>query len=317
MPEGIHANIGAIQTMEAACDRFARMVADRLPDMERELRQVSDALDDRRDELCRKISNLQDEISAADGDEDTSWARSQVEDAEEDLASVQRRRRRLSEVGTDFTAHARKAGHLATDHAGRTREFLRGTVDDLKAYLALDAGGVPGNAPNAGSAPMLPGDSLVGASPENTPDHILTTEQEAALHKYTNMDYLPINQALREASTDSKVLYEADQLSQALARLPGFCGPVHRGVYLSQDQSGKYIPGAIIQESAFISTSFMAESALAGNTIFTIRSKTGRSISPYSQYPEESEILFDRGTRFRVLNREISNGITRVEMEEL
>ena len=122
--------------MEAACDRFARTVVDRLPAVERELRQVSDALDDRRDELRREVSSLHDEISSADEEDDTSSARSRLEDAEEELASVQRRSRQLAAAGAVLTAQARKVTHLATDHAVRTREFLRGTVDDLKAYFA-------------------------------------------------------------------------------------------------------------------------------------------------------------------------------------
>lgn len=125
--------------MEVACGRLARAVADRLPFVERELRQASEALDERCAELRREISNLHDEISSADENEDTSWASSRIEEAEDELASAQRRKRRLAETSAAYIMQARKLDHLATDHAVRAREFLRGTVDDLKAYFVANS----------------------------------------------------------------------------------------------------------------------------------------------------------------------------------
>lgn len=142
MGNTVHANLAAIQNMEAACERFAHTVKDTLPSIERELRQVSQALDERCDELRREISNLHDEISSADEDDDNSWARSRLEESEEKLASVQRRSQRLAVAGAAVTGQSRKIDHLATDHAVRTREFLRGTADDLKAYFAQTLEGV-------------------------------------------------------------------------------------------------------------------------------------------------------------------------------
>ena len=131
MSDGVHANIAAIRSMEAACAQFARAVVDRLPAVERQLRLASEALNDRSDDLQREVFTLNDEISSADEDDDTSWARNRVEEAEEELASVQRRIRRLADAGAGLNAQARKVNHLATDHAIRTREFLREAVDDL------------------------------------------------------------------------------------------------------------------------------------------------------------------------------------------
>ncbi len=136
MGENVHASLAAIQNMEAACERFARVVTDRLPSIERELRQVSEALGERRDQLRREISSLHDEISSADEEDDTSWAKSRLDEAEEELASVDRRTRRLAAAGATVTGQVRRINHLATDQAVRTREFLRGTADDLKAYFA-------------------------------------------------------------------------------------------------------------------------------------------------------------------------------------
>lgn len=136
MTDGIHTNINAIQDMEAACDRFARTVAEKLPCLERELQRARETLDSRRDELRHEVVRLQEAISSADEDEDTSWARSRIEFAEEEYALVQRHARQLEEAGAVFEAQSQKIDHLATGHTVRTKEFLRGTVDDLRAYFA-------------------------------------------------------------------------------------------------------------------------------------------------------------------------------------
>lgn len=44
MSDEVHADIAAIQSMEAACEQFARTVFDRLPAIERQLRLASEAL---------------------------------------------------------------------------------------------------------------------------------------------------------------------------------------------------------------------------------------------------------------------------------
>jgi len=149
--DGIQTSVEAIQNMEAACARFARVVVERLPEVERELRQVAGALEDRRSDLRREISSLHDQISSADEDDDVSWERQRLEEAEEELASTQQRIRRLSEASANHTAQARRVEHLATDHAVRTREFLNGAADDLKAYLAKSIDGMSGGVATATS----------------------------------------------------------------------------------------------------------------------------------------------------------------------
>ncbi len=142
--DGIQASVEAIQNMEAACARFARVVVERLPEVERELRQVTDTLEDRRSNLRREISSLHDQISSADEDDDMSWERQRLEEAEDELASMQQRIRRLSEASANYAAQARRVENLATNHAVRTREFLTGAADDLKAYLAKNIDGMSG-----------------------------------------------------------------------------------------------------------------------------------------------------------------------------
>ena len=136
--DGIHSSIKAIQDLEAACARFARTLVERLPDVERELRQVNDTLEDRRSQLRGEIAGLQERLSSGDEDDEDggqAWERQRLEEAEEELASVQRRIRRLSEAGETYAGQARKVEHLAHSHSIQAREFLDGAADDLRAYL--------------------------------------------------------------------------------------------------------------------------------------------------------------------------------------
>lgn len=155
--EGVHSSVKAIQNMEAACARFARALVERLPDVERELRQVTDTLEDRRSHLRGEIAGLQDRLSSEDEEDDLAWERRRLEEAEEELASVQRRIRRLSEAGATYADQFRKVEHLANSHSIQAREFLNGAADDLKAYLGRQNDGSPQTAISSRSAnPIAP-----------------------------------------------------------------------------------------------------------------------------------------------------------------
>ena len=85
------------------------------------------------------------------------------------------------------------------------------------------------------------------------------------------------------------------------AKLPDHIGWVHRGADLTPGQLVRYRPGAVIREHPFTSTAVMAEDRFSGNTHFIIRSYSGRDIGAHSQVPAEREVLFDRSTRFKVM----------------
>ena len=92
-----------------------------------------------------------------------------------------------------------------------------------------------------------------------------------------------------------------EALSSALAKLPDHIGWVHRGANLTPGQLARYRPGAVVREQPFTSTAVMAEDRFTGNTHFIIRSYGGRDVAKYSQVPAEREVLFDRRTRFKVM----------------
>ena len=139
MSSEIHANLGAIQKLETASERFSQFITEQLPYIERELRRVSALLDERLNDLRCEIASLQDDISSAEEDEETIWASSRIDEVEAEIAEVERRIQRLTTVGASVTGQVRKINQLATDHAVKTGEFLRGTASDLNAYFGKKA----------------------------------------------------------------------------------------------------------------------------------------------------------------------------------
>ena len=167
MRDGLHASLDAIQTMESASVRLGSVVADRLPDVTREMRQVQESLDERQDDLRSEISHLQSEIDSSDEDDNVSWAQDRMEEAKRELALVRISINHFGDVVAAYAAQANLVNQLATDHTVRARTFLRGAAEDLRAYFAktLD-GGSPqtgaGLSSSGGGASMGP---LAGQTP--------------------------------------------------------------------------------------------------------------------------------------------------------
>jgi hypothetical protein len=121
---------------------------------------------------------------------------------------------------------------------------------------------------------------------------------------------------------DASQLARIEALNRALEKLPPHSGPVFRSTDLPPEALAQYQPGAIVSESAFLSTSMdlgVAQStAFAGNVEFRILSKSGRDISSVSTFPTEREVLFKTGVPFYVLDRRSDplTGRTIIEMIE-
>ena len=145
-----------------------------------------------------------------------------------------------------------------------------------------------------------------------------------AVHRYTrdgerskrlNRELLKSVAAGRLPPED--VQHFAFTLRAALDKLPDYRGTVLRRVTLKPEQLGKYIPGQVVIEHMFTSTS--KSRPYEGDTHFVIRSRTGKDISGLSARPHEEEVLFRYGTRFRVLSvtPDDGAGYTLVRLDEL
>jgi hypothetical protein len=148
--------------------------------------------------------------------------------------------------------------------------------------------------------------------PAGSPAGLTVTDTDrVALHDYTTNDgYTTMNPFLRDSSgyTDAdKIALQAraDRVSDGLAKLPSEPGTTFRGVQYPDAVLSKYEPGQLVTEHAFTSTSKdpdVAQGAFDGNTLMVVSGRNGKDIAPFSDYPE-AEILYDKGTRFKVTDK--------------
>jgi ADP-ribosyltransferase exoenzyme len=150
----------------------------------------------------------------------------------------------------------------------------------------------------------------------------LTYEEKEAIWRYSaEMLFDEMNQALRSGRPlDPKLRKLVEDLSNGLAKLPPYQGEVYRGVIsMTPEQLARYVPGSIVTEAGFTSTSSSPDIAMGfqGSVKYKIKSKTGRDISTESESSYEDEVLFDAGTKFRVEQVTTDRGVTTIEMEEV
>jgi hypothetical protein len=137
----------------------------------------------------------------------------------------------------------------------------------------------------------------------------LNDEERWSIYAYTNRGYRSTNTKLRSKWRRILPSSEVKKLNSSLNKLPDFAGVVFRGVNMPNAALAKYIPEQVITEQAFTSATQIREVALrsagrgnsdSSSVVFIIESKHGKDIHDYSERPEELEVLFRSGSRFRV-----------------
>jgi hypothetical protein len=179
--------------------------------------------------------------------------------------------------------------------------------------------------------------------PETEAD--MTFQDKSAIRDYTSGDDLSgdnsarYNEPLRRFLTAKDPAAElaaflrspdvglVADLVDALRKVRVYEGVVQRGVALSPEALARYQPGAEVIEPTFLSTSTdprakqVATLPRTNGVIFVIKSKQGRAIARFSNWPSESEVLFQPFSHFRVKSRSIARrgdiAYTRIEMEEI
>lgn len=131
---------------------------------------------------------------------------------------------------------------------------------------------------------------------------------------YTGDDYQTINSALRSGSALNLAGY-ISVLDRALEKLPEYRGYTTRGTNLPDTVGDTYKIGNIVSDPAYFSTSILIQ--YPGRYQLKILSKSGRLVDPISQNKGEGEVLFPRGTRFKVLKRENHQEHINIELEEI
>jgi hypothetical protein len=133
--------------------------------------------------------------------------------------------------------------------------------------------------------------------------HGMTAAEETSLRGYTGSHYVALNTALRAGMMTEQQYVHVANINRALGKLPNMVGTVYRG--RKDSAAHLYKEGMIVEERGFTSTSTneMFSVNWAGGptgTKFQITSKTGKSVKDFSQHPQENEVLFKSGSRFKV-----------------
>ena len=151
----------------------------------------------------------------------------------------------------------------------------------------------------------------------------LTLNQKSAIMKYIGSDSYKINEALRNGTNLTQDQKEwVKLLDEALEKIPIYEGQVTRS--LSFQLQGKealeeflklYNIGNEIEYPAYTSATIGETYNPSGEVQLTIISKTARNISTLNK--GEQEVLFERGKKFKVVDRYDTSKIHYILMEEL
>jgi SPP1 gp7 family putative phage head morphogenesis protein len=151
----------------------------------------------------------------------------------------------------------------------------------------------------------------------------VTKAEFSAVKAYTGSSYTKLNRALRSGDYAQNHALQAivEAAQHGLTKMPKHTGWVNRGVSANADLLksilSTYRTGAVVEESAFVSTS--TASGFGGNVRMRVLSKNGVDVAGLSHYPGEKEILFAPGSRFKVTGVEKGSydGSYTVTMEEV
>lgn len=121
-----------------------------------------------------------------------------------------------------------------------------------------------------------------------------------AVAQYTSAYYVSINSILRNQNPDElkKIGPYLQFMKSGLSKIAPYTGMTQRGTTLPQKARAEYCQDCTLTDLAFMSTS--PDHPWEGEDSFLIQSKQGRYIAPLSYSPEEEEVLFMPGEKFRV-----------------
>lgn len=149
----------------------------------------------------------------------------------------------------------------------------------------------------------------------------MTRQEYSGIRNYTQFLYSCLNRSLYSGKGEKFNLLTST-INQALDRLPRYEGFVFRGTHLPKKVLKQHREGKIVNYPAFTSTSttqMITDGFGHGGQNFLIYSTTGRPIMGIN--PDEKEVLFKTGTKFKILKahsnyfimREVTSDETKAE----
>lgn len=141
-----------------------------------------------------------------------------------------------------------------------------------------------------------------------------------------------VNSILRRGHSDESISTHPlvpwiAHLNATLRNEAEFGATAYRGTDLSPLQSAQYTVGKLFIWTSFTSLSMSRAACLEGNTLFKVTPRSAisehgkraaRVIAPYSEHPEEEEVLLPVACAFRVASREsVADGRTVIGLDLL
>lgn len=156
----------------------------------------------------------------------------------------------------------------------------------------------------------------------------LSGSEGAGLNFYTGEGFRDINSSLNSGNI-GRVKTSVKNIDSGLKKLPNHKGTVNRTVSLNNQKEfdnfmSSYDANGHVRYDQYLSTS---SEGLYGGDVggkfrvnMNIKSKTGKDISSFSVNKTENEVLFQRGSQFKVTEVKIGSGKfgeTNIQMEEI
>lgn len=138
----------------------------------------------------------------------------------------------------------------------------------------------------------------------------ITKEEYSSIAKYTNTDYKEMNDLLEGRKNiliddnDGKeyrdtMQKQIDTLSKTLEKIPSEKGTVYSGMRMKPNVT----IGDTVEFKQFLSSSKNIDIATGSGRdkgTYIIESTNGKNIAPLAKYPSEQEVIFNKGSKFKV-----------------
>ncbi|BBH19818.1 hypothetical protein Back11_11630 [Paenibacillus baekrokdamisoli] len=150
----------------------------------------------------------------------------------------------------------------------------------------------------------------------------LTIQEAEAIRRYTGNDYLDINKNLRAGGGMKVYDNVAKDISSALSKFNLLENiVVYRGLERNIfNMPVEQMPGLIIEEAAFVSTTLLSDRAFSGTVRLELRvpaKSTGAAVVPLSEFEGEYEFLLDKKTKYQIVEASEMAGILIIIAEVL
>ncbi|MDR2009945.1 MAG: ADP-ribosyltransferase [Bacteroidales bacterium] len=164
----------------------------------------------------------------------------------------------------------------------------------------------------------------------------LENTELAAIHHYTKAggNYRQLNKQLDKGKITDFNQAAARLISKGLNELPKINGTVYRGTILKLKEYKRIYSGSVVNHSIFTSATTSPSVAIDFSeyrtlkktevqVVFEIQSKNGRDISRISEFNgifapnNQKEVLFDKGTKFKITDRIEDGSTIWIKMSEL